>query len=74
MYIETWYKVQCIQCGVDNWVCDGDVSDLSGEDIDAIECHCCNTCFWFGDEWIAKELHGQDAIPEDYAEKGREHP
>lgn len=41
MTIETWYKIWCDKCGVVNWLCDGDTSDMTGVDVEGFICHKC---------------------------------
>jgi len=65
MYIETWYKIACPKCDKPNWVCNGDVSDQTVSDVEAVECHSCNHQFVIGDE--------EDCDMENlYVEKGLE--
>ena len=72
-YIEVWFKTWCPECKVVNWVCDGDPSDLTGVDIDAIKCWKCSQSWWL-DEHNEFDLWPEDSTPEDCAEEGKEHP
>jgi transcription elongation factor Elf1 len=47
---ETWYKDYCPKCNAMNWVCNGDVSDLSGIDVDGIKCWKCGWQWQLGEE------------------------
>ena len=40
-----WYEFGCPDCDKTNWVCDGDPSDMSGVDIEAIKCWNCGAVF-----------------------------
>ncbi len=72
-YIETWFKAWCPKCKAANWVCDGDPSDVTGVDIEAIKCWKCNHSWWLDEDFVV-DMHGKDATPEDYAEDGTENP
>ena len=41
----TWYESNCPDCDKKNWVCDGDTSDLSEMDIEAVKCWNCGAVF-----------------------------
>ena len=63
MYIETWHKVTCEECNTKNWLYDGNVSDLSGVDIDGFRCRKCGNVEVF-DEELVKTIHGDTPIEE----------
>ena len=48
-YVETYYEAQCPYCYAWNWVCDGDTSDSTLVDIEAIQCWKCDKKFWMYD-------------------------
>lgn len=74
MYTEVWFKIWCPKCEKPNWVCDGDPTDLTGVDIEAIKCWKCSHSWWLDDDPIMMEMRPEDATPEDYAEEGMESP
>ena len=45
MRVETWGKVWCPACNVPNWICQGDLSDLTVCDVIGICCHACEHKF-----------------------------
>jgi len=47
MVMETWHKMWCDKCGVLNWVCDGDITDMTRPDIDGFICYKCKTSYAF---------------------------
>ena len=49
---ETWYKDECPKCETINWVCDGDISDLSGIDISGIKCRKCGHIWYLGEDCL----------------------
>lgn len=67
MYIETWAKCWCQQCDMVNWVCLGDLSDLTVPDESGFICHKCNFGNWFDDE-------SKDEEVDKYIGKGKEEP
>jgi hypothetical protein len=73
---ETWYKEYCPKCDTHNWVCDGDTTDITGMDIEAIKCRKCHHIFTIadnGETW--EELYGEGATIEDSNwEEGIEDP
>ena len=72
MQTETWYKIWC-KCGTINWLCDGEISDLTQPDIEGFICHKCKTSHSFIEDdpaWI-EVLGGDD--PENY-DVGLEQP
>ena len=38
--IETWHRITCF-CGANNWVCAGDLSNLTVGDIEGFKCWSC---------------------------------
>ena len=46
---EAWYKEWCPKCETHNWICNGDESDISGVDVEAIKCRKCDHIFFLGD-------------------------
>lgn len=83
--IETWYKIWCPRCEIPNWICNGDTSDMTVPDIEAIECFNCGKKFWIDETQIGMENYSHlledgettlDEILEDeaYYEKGKPSP
>ena len=75
---ETWIKTRCDKCKKPNWICEGNMQDLTIPDKEAIECWSCGNKWWrsedgpldfFGDGGITIEEHLNDC-----AVKGRESP
>ena len=66
-YAETWYRTWCPYCDVGNWHCNGNESDLSGVDVEAIKCRSCGTVYRLGPiDDIMEEIRGdEDVITED---------
>lgn len=54
---ETWTKETCPHCGAKNWLCHGDVTDLTGVDIEACQCWSCEQKFFLGDLSDVKDIH-----------------
>ena len=48
--METWYKEFCPECDSSNWINNGDETDLTVVDIEAIKCHNCGEIFFLGFE------------------------
>lgn len=62
MYHQTWTEFICPACKKKNFVCDGDINDCSGQDVEAFECWNCNGCF---------DHEGEPVDPESvYAQRG----
>lgn len=58
---ESWYKVWCPFCDISNWYCNGNESDLSGLDVEAIKCRHCNKVFLLGPpDAILEEIRGNN--------------
>lgn len=90
MYMESWIKVWCPECKAANWNCQGDLTDCTRMDAEALECHACSKKFWIDSEWKdvyyyltdpecleeGEEVLTEKQILEEHAnvEKGRETP
>ena len=48
--VDTYYKTWCPYCHEANWVNNGDVSDISGTDVERIRCHACKKVFLISEE------------------------
>lgn len=59
-YIETWYSSHCPVCKMQNFVCDGDTSDMTGFDIEGIRCWNCKSCWRLGEDEIDEEFMADD--------------
>jgi hypothetical protein len=42
MYIDTWHRFKCDGCSAENWVCEGDINDLTTIDYDGFACWKCD--------------------------------
>jgi len=75
MYIETWHRYSCPKCKKNNWICDGDVTDLTKADTDAIKCWSCGHDYWITEDpdWL-QIAYGEDAKPEDASTESKEKP
>lgn len=45
MYCATWYEFRCPGCGKTNFINNGNENDLTGCDVEYIQCHSCYTIF-----------------------------
>jgi len=62
-YAESWYRVWCPWCEADNWYCNGNESDLSGLDVEAIKCRICKETFNLGPpDSILDEIRGDNIV------------
>lgn len=60
-YAESWYRTWCPYCEKDNWHCNGNESDLSGLDVEAVKCRICNEVYQLGEpDSILDEIRGND--------------
>lgn len=57
-WIETWYKTHCPSCEETNWICNGDESDLSGVDVEAVQCRKCGIQYL-----LSEPVEGLDETP-----------
>ncbi len=69
----TIHDVPCSHCGQRVWFNNGDESDLTAPDVEALACPYCMKMFWVSEQDIDIR-YGEDAVPEDYAEKGHKTP
>ncbi len=51
MYIETWLRIFCPHCDKPNWVCEGNVEDLTGMDPDGFTCWKCHNAVPLHDDY-----------------------
>lgn len=71
-YAESWYKTWCPYCEVINWHCNGNEQDLSGLDVESIECWSCKKVYCLGEyDPVMEEMRGDGIM---CGEKGRETP
>ncbi len=49
MFVETWYKTWCPACQTPNWFCVGDLTDMTGPDLEACRCFMCDTVYMLDD-------------------------
>ncbi len=60
-FVESWYRVWCPYCETGNWFCNGNESDLSGIDVDAIKCRSCAKVFLLAPpDPIMDDIRGDD--------------
>lgn len=57
--MDTWYNPHCPTCGKVNWVSNGDISDLTVEDVEGFMCWSCEQSWQFPEE-IDGELIATD--------------
>ena len=72
---EAWYKEYCPFCNIHNWVCNGDVTDLSSMDVEGVKCRKCKKVFPLGytiEE--ATNVFGTDNFEDINWEDGLENP
>ena len=51
LYTETWWRIWCSECDTPNWVCGGDMNDMSQIDIEGFECWKCeHECCLYDEE------------------------
>lgn len=87
MYITTWYEMSCPGCKAINWLCDGDTSDCTVPDIEALQCWNCQKKTWLNED-CAHDIHDYEFEDDDseyksldeylekaaYCDKGRKSP
>jgi len=74
MHEETWIKAYCPECKTQNWICEGDMQDMTTPDTEAIKCWNCGHSWW-RDPDTAKDMHeNPDEALEDCAEEGQSDP
>lgn len=78
-YEESWSKIWCEFCNTPNWICDGDLEDVTKPDpADAICCYKCKRIFLRSSEEDLRDIHGIGAGEklDDYisVENGRKNP
>ena len=45
MDITTWNQITCPNCKKANWLCEGDLSDMTGFSHEDFECWNCHKCY-----------------------------
>ena len=61
---DSWYEEFCPECEAVNWFCNGDESDLTAVDIEAVKCRSC------GHIWSVEEMVGEnDPTPQEEREQ-----
>jgi hypothetical protein len=79
---ETWDKQWCPECKEDNWICLGNLDDLTQPDIEAVKCWNCPHMWWTTEESeeINRYDYNEDDMPpeierlRDCAEAGKPAP
>jgi len=72
---ESWYKEYCPQCEAINWVSNGDETDITAIDVEAIKCRQCGHIFMLGEEDnIMMEVLGYESAEDANWELGLEKP
>ena len=61
----TYYCADCPYCEAENFVYNGDESDITRWDVEAVECHKCSKKFWLGEP-----MDEADDIDEAHYEEG----
>jgi len=72
MYIETWHKTECDFCEAINWICDGDITDIGGVDVEAVTCWKCHKTYGIHEDVIS--TLDAESIKGLYAEEGKQKP
>ena len=75
--MEAWYKTWCPECNVVNWFCNGNENDLSGLDVEAVECRECHCIYIPGGNYTLEEYASEfmyDSVNDILSEVGRETP
>lgn len=64
MYIETWQRINCPACKAVNWICQGDLGDMTYFNSDELQC------------WKCKKIYNYDGdiLDTDYYEQTLERP
>lgn len=52
MYIETWLRIFCPHCDRPNWVCEGNVEDLTGISPEGFVCWKCSSEVPLNDSYL----------------------
>ena len=73
-YEETWIKTHCNKCKKANWICEGNMQDLTVPDTEAIECWNCGHKWWRDPDNVEDMHDDPDQELDDYAEKGYRSP
>ena len=74
---DTWVKENCSRCGTVNWIGLGDMSDITGIDIEGYKCYKCQEItYLFDDEQLKWDQQcGQwESLEDCYWEPGKEKP
>lgn len=82
MFEETWSKLYCPvkTCGAANWICLGDMEDITSVDVEAVNCWACKHKFLRVDRETLMDMYESDLEEnqtlEDYvhAQDGTESP
>jgi hypothetical protein len=59
--VDTWYSAWCPYCKSQNWANNGDETDLTGWDVDALRCWSCKKEFVLHDLDVVK-VAGEDGL------------
>jgi hypothetical protein len=65
------YDIKCPNCKKAVWFNNGNESDLTTPDVEALSCPFCQTCFWLDPD---DDMFREDRKPEDCAEEGHKTP
>lgn len=63
--MENWIADNCPMCGEKNYVCQGDIEDVTGIDIDGIKCYKCSF------EWLLEPVDSHLELDEAWFEDGK---
>lgn len=55
MQAETWCKIWCEGCNTPNWLCVGNIDDLTKPDLEGFECFGCGKRHEFFDDYPASD-------------------
>ena len=65
MRVESWIRCWCPKCNADNWINNGDPSDQTVSDVEAIRCHSCGHEAMLDQDWTEDETILEDVYIED---------
>lgn len=71
MNLETWHKLWCSKCLAPQWVNNGDPSDQTVADVEAVECYVCGHVMLLGED---EEIPVEEVLRNAYRVMGKARP